>query len=122
MSNGLTWGKFLDQRIELLDAAGRNLYRAYAFTLVDLLTRLPDGSQLLNRFVSGVPASSHDPLAELQHYFGDIFAPENAEKTWREHVAHLSTTQPYQLLTNAETQQRLDAMLRLKISNHGREN
>jgi hypothetical protein len=121
-SNGLTLEKFLGERIELLDAAGRNLYRAYAFTLVDLLIRLPDGSQRLSRFVSELPASSNDPLAELQHYFGEIFAPENAEKTWQAQVARLSSSQPYQLLTNAETQQRLDALLRLRIADKGKKN
>jgi hypothetical protein len=117
---GLPLEKFLEQRIELLDAAGRDLYRAYAFALVDLLSRGPDGMERLNRYVSGLPASSNDSLAELQRYFGEMFAPENIEKTWQTHIAQLSSTQPYQLLTNAETQQRLDALLHLKISEHGK--
>jgi len=57
----------------------------------------------------------------LQRHFGEMFAPENAEKTWQKQIARLSSTQPYQLLTNAETQQRLDAMLRLRISDQGKD-
>jgi len=118
---GLTLEKFLEQRIELLDAAGQNLYRAHAFALVDLLSRVPGGSQRLGRFVSGLPASSNDPLAELRRYFGEMFAPENAEKTWQKQIARLSGAQPYQLLAGAETQQRLDATLRLRISDQGKD-
>ena len=119
--NSLTLEKFLERRIELLDAAGRNLYRAYAFALVDLLSHTANGSHRLSRYVSGLPASSNDPLAELRRYFGEMFAPENAEKTWQKQIARLSSAQPYQLLAGAETRQRLDATLRVRILDQGRE-
>ena len=115
--NGLTLEKFLEQRIELLDAAGRNLYRAYALRWW-ICCRFPTACSVCRMVES--PLSSNDPLAELRRYFGEMFAPENAEKTWRKQIARLSA-QPYQLLAGAETEQRLDATLRLRTRSGQRE-
>jgi hypothetical protein len=113
--------KFLGQRIDLLDASARNLYRSYAFALVDLLTRRPNGAEHLVRFIIGLPASGSDPLAELRRHFPETFPEEGAEKTWQNQIIRLATNQPYQLLGSAETQRRLDETLRLKISDRGAE-
>jgi hypothetical protein len=48
-----------------------------------------------------------------------LFESGAAEKTWQEQVARLSTDQPYQLMSNAETERLLREKLRLRISDHG---
>jgi hypothetical protein len=113
--------KFLAQRPELLDAPARNLYRAYAFSLVDLLRRAPDGPHRLTQFILDLPGSSNDPMAELRSHFPGLFEPDTAEGTWQNQVARLAGDQPYQLLSSAETERRLDEMVRLKISDRGAE-
>ena len=114
--NILPLEKFVAQRPELLDAPGRNLYRAYAFALVDLLRRDPDGPQRLAQFILHLPTSSNDPMAELRNYFPRLFQSDGAERAWQNHVVLLARDQPYQLLGSGETERRLDALLRLKIS------
>jgi len=115
--NVLSLEKFLTQRPELLDAPGRNIYRAYSFALVDLLSHAPDGPHRLAQFILDLPASSNDPMAELRGHFPGLFEPESAEATWKKQIARLSSDQPYHLMGSAETERRLDEIVRLKITN-----
>jgi hypothetical protein len=117
--NVLTLEKYLAQRPDLLDAPGRNLHRAYAFALVDLLSHAPDGPHRLTQFILDLPGASNDPRAELRSHFPGLFDSGEAERTWQNQVARFSSDQPYQLLTSAETERRLDETLRLKISERG---
>jgi hypothetical protein len=119
--NVLTLEKFLAQRSELLDAPARDLYRAYAFSLVALLSHAPDGSRRLTQFILDLPGSSNDPMAELRSHFPGLLEPDTSEGTWQNQVARLASDQPYQLLSSAETERRLDEMLRLKISDRSAE-
>jgi hypothetical protein len=107
--------KFLAQRPELLDAPARNIYRAYSFALVDLLSRAPDGPRRLAQLILDLPASSNDPMAELRSHFPGLFESDSAETTWKKQIARLSSDQPYHLMGSAETERRLDEILRLKI-------
>ena len=111
--------KFLAQRPELFDAAGRTLYRAYALALVDLLVHAPDGSRRLARFIAALPVSSNEPLAELRNHFAGMFDDKIAETTWEKHVAYLAAGQPFQLMGSAETERLLAEALRLKIAERG---
>jgi len=117
--NVLPLEKFLAQRPQLLDAPGQILHRAYSFALVDLLSHGPDGPGGLARFIADLPTSSNDPMADLRNHFPSLFESDAAEKTWQEQVARLSTDQPYQLMSNAETERLLREKLRLRISDHG---
>jgi hypothetical protein len=114
--NVLPLEKFLAQRPELLDAPARNIYRAYSFALVDLLSRAPDGPRRLAQLILDLPASSNDPMAELRSHFPGLFESDRAEATWKKQVARLASDQPYHLLGSAETERRLDELLRLKIA------
>lgn len=107
--------KLVEQRPELLDGSGRNLYRAYAFALVDLLVRSPDGARHLTQFLLDLPASSNDPLADLRKHYPKLSDSDQAEATWRQHVKRLSADQPYRLLGIVETERELAGMLRLRI-------
>jgi len=115
--NVLPLEKFLAQRSDLLDAAGRTLYRAYSFALVDLLSHSPDGPRRLTRFIADLPAASNDPMAELRNHFPELF--ETAEKTWAQQIAGLSAEPPYQLMGPAETERMLAEKLRIKFSERG---
>ena len=120
-NNILPLEKFLGQRPELLDAAGRTLYRAYSFALVDLLRHAPDGPHRLARLIANLPAASDDAMAELGKHFPELSSAGAAEKTWHKHIVRLASGQPYQLMNSAETERRLTEKLRLKISERGME-
>ena len=119
--NILPLEKFLAERPELLNAAGRTLYRAYSRALVDLISNTPEGSRSLARFIADLPVSSNDSMAELRSHFPGLFEDARAEKNWKEQVARLATQQPYQLLSTAETERLLGEKLRCRISERGLE-
>jgi hypothetical protein len=101
-------------RISGLDSPARLLYRAYSFALVQLLVDATGGPERLARYIDNLSCSSTDPLADLKARFPALDG--SAEKTWRSSVGRLSATQSYQLLTFAETERRLDELLRVRIS------
>lgn len=107
--------KFLVEKPELLDAAARNLYRAYSVALVDLLSRPANGPQRLTGFIMDLPRGSDDPMADLRQHFPEAFGVESAETVWQQHLARMATGQPYQILTSGETERRLDEALRVEI-------
>lgn len=114
-NNLLSFERFLAQRRELLDAPTRKIYRAYSFALVDLLSRGPDGPHRLAQLILDLPASLNDPIAELRSHFPGLFESDRAQATWEKQIARLASDQPYHLLGSAETERRLDEILRLKI-------
>lgn len=111
--------KFLAQRPDLLDTAGRTLYHAYSFALVDLLSHSPDGPRRLTRFIADLPVASNDPMTELRNHFPDIFETDVSEKVWAQQIARLATQPPYQLMGPAETERILAEKVRLRITEHG---
>ena len=119
--NILPLEKFLAERPELLEAAGRTLYRAYSRALVDLISHAPDGSRSLARFIADLPVSSNDSMAELRSHFPGLFEDARAEKNWKKQVARLATQRPYPLLGTAETERLLAEKLRCRISERGLE-
>ena len=113
--------KFLQQRYGLLDGGGRLLYRAYSVAFVEWLARSPDGPRRLVRFIAGLPSSSADSFAELRKEFPGMFdSLQEAEKMWQKQVARASVRQPYELLSNTETERALKEKLRVAIRD-GRE-
>jgi hypothetical protein len=113
--------RFIAERTELLDAAARKLYRAYSCALVDLLSRRPHGPRRLMQFILDLPRASNDPMDELRNHFPEVFGTASAEVTWQKQLVRLSSEQVYQLLSSAETERRLGEILRLRISDRGRE-
>jgi hypothetical protein len=104
---------FLRQRRELLDSAGRTLYRAYSFALVQMLIDPNDGPARLAKYIGDLSGTSNEPLANLKAHFpflGDL------EERWQLSLRRLRNLQTYQLLTFAESAQRLDELLSVKIS------
>ena len=114
---GKSLEEFLGQRFDLLDSAGRMLYRAYSIALVQLLLD-EGGPARLARYIANLSHASNDPVADLKARFPQL--REDLEKKWRLAVARLSGHQTYQLLTFAESERRLDESLQIQISNGSR--
>jgi len=115
---GKSLEEFLGQRFDLLDSAGRMLYRAYSVALVQLLLHEGGGHARLAQFVSNLSHASNDPIADLKASFPPL--REEMERKWQSMVARLSEHQTYQLLTFAESERRLDELLQLKVSDGSR--
>jgi len=105
---------FLRQRPRLLDSAGRTLYRAYAFAFVQMLTDGTSGPARLSQYIRHLSNASNEPLADLKTQFPSLGG--DAERTWQLTLSQLRNLQTYQLLTFAESEQRLEELVRLKIS------
>lgn len=119
--NVLSLEAFLRQRPELLDRPARSLHRAYSFALVNLLIHSPEGRARLARFIADIPSASNDPMANLGSRFPELSNASRAEKAWSLHVARLAISQPLQFLGAKETEQKLDELLTLKLSEAGSE-
>jgi hypothetical protein len=111
---GKSLEEFLGQRFDLLDSAGRALYRACSVALVQLLLDEGGGPARLGQFISNLSSASNDPVSDLKARFPQL--REELEKKWRSAVARLSEHQTYQSLTFAESERRLDELLQIKIS------
>src|SRR6266403_168692 len=105
---------FLRQRPELLDSSGRILYRAHSFALVQMLIDGREGPARLARYISHLSDASNEPLANLKAHFPVIAG--DAEGSWQLALRRLKDFQTSQLLTFAESERRLDELLRVKIS------
>jgi hypothetical protein len=105
---------FLRQRPGLLDSTGRTLYRAYSFAFVQMLTDERNGPARLAQYIGHLSNASNEPLADLKAQFP--FLGGGAEQTWQLTLSRLKNLQTYHLLTFAESERRLDELLRLKIS------
>ena len=106
--------KFLRQQPGLLDSTGRTLYRAYAFALVQMLVDGKNGGAQLAKYIDHLSDSSNDPLANLKAQFPLL--ADDAERTWQLALNRLKGLQTFRLLTFAESERRLDELLRVKIS------
>jgi hypothetical protein len=113
--------RFVTQRVELLDAAARTLYRAYSCALVDMLSHGQDGPRSLLQFITDLPRASNDRMDDLRNHFPEVFGTESAELTWQKQIVRLSSGQAWQLLNLVETERRLAEILRFTISDRGRE-
>ena len=106
--------KFLGQRPATFDSTARTLYRAYAFALVQMLLEGKTGGAQLAKYIDRLSDSSNDPLTDLKAHFPLLAS--DAEKTWQLALNRLKSLQTFRLLTFAESQRRLDELLRVKIS------
>jgi hypothetical protein len=107
--------EFLRQRPEQFDSAGRMLYRARSFALVQLLVDGVEGRTRLARYIDSLSNTSNDPAADLKAQFPVLAG--NTEKTWQSALTRARGAQNYQLLTFIESERQLDELLRVKIPN-----
>jgi hypothetical protein len=106
--------KFLRQRPGLLDSTGRTLYRAYAFALVQMLLEAKNGGAQLQKYIDHLYDSSNDPVADLEAQFP--FLADDTERTWQLALNRFKSLRTFRLFTFAESEQHLDELLRVKIS------
>src|SRR5256885_15205470 len=78
---GKSLQEFLGQRFDLLDSAGRMLYRAYSVALVQLLLDEGGGRGRLARYISNLSHGSNDRVADLKACFPQL--GDDVEKKWR---------------------------------------
>ena len=118
-NKGKSLEEFLGERFDLLDSAGRTLYRAYSVALVQLLLDQSAGRARLARYISlNLKHASNDPVADLKTCFPQL--RDDVKTKWDSTVARLSEHQTYQLLTFAESARRLDGLLQIKVSDVSR--
>lgn len=112
--------EFLRERPELLDPAGRLLYRAYSLALVQLLIESGDGHARLGRYIDNLSFSSNDPLRDLEAAFAQLAG--NDEKIWKSKIADIKSSGRADLLTFSQTEEKLADLLRTKFpSANGRD-
>jgi len=107
--------EFLRQRPGLLDSAGRILYRACSFALVQFLVDGIEGRIGLARYIHSLSNPSNDPVADLKAQFPLLAG--KAEKAWQSALTRASGAQNYELLTFTESERRLEELLGVKIPN-----
>ena len=108
---------FLAQRPELLDSQSGSLYRAYARSLVNILTQHAGGRTQLQRYISDLPHASSDPLADLQAHFPWLGnREEETEQIWNALVTRIGHEQRSLLTTFSSTSQQLDEFLQTKVA------
>src|SRR5438477_418202 len=105
--------EFLRQRPELLDPAGRLLYRAYSLALLQLLIENGDGHARLGRYIDNLSFESNDPLRDLEAAFPQL--PGNDEKIWKSKIAEIKSSGHADLLTFSQTAEKLADLLRTKF-------
>jgi hypothetical protein len=99
--------EFLQKRAGVLDSAGRELYRAYGYALVQLLIERRDGRSRLGNYIDNLALASNDPLADLQRTF-----PEARDDVWRSEINNLKLSKGEALLSFAQSDAKLNELLR----------
>src|SRR5256714_14082052 len=79
--------EFLHEHPELLDPAGRLLYRAYSLALVQLLIDSGDGHARLGGYIDHLALAANDPLRDLEAAFPQLAG--NEEKIWKSKIADI---------------------------------
>jgi hypothetical protein len=110
----LSLENFLRQRREVLGSTGRTLYRAYSFAFVQMLLDEKNGEARLAQYIGHLSAASNDSLADLKARFPLL--ADNADEVWQLALTRMKNVQTFRLLTFAESDQRLDDLLRIRIS------
>ena len=109
--------EFLHQQPASLESPARLLYRAYSMALLQLLLDETEGAVRLGRYVDDLGCASNNPVAKLAAHFPRFGS--GIEKNWRQGVLRLNARQSYQLLSFAETSERLDELLKLETLDAG---
>jgi hypothetical protein len=104
--------EFLEQRPGTLDSTSRQLYRAYSFVLVELLTESSDGRVRLSHYIDNLAFASNDPLSDLRAAFPQI---RDFESAWKAKIADTKHSRDNELLSFAQTDAELSEILSTKF-------
>lgn len=112
--------EFLNAPAPIQDSASLNLYRAYSYSLLQILEDLPNGRACLARYVSDIPRSGKNPVDNLVSHFPVLAgSPDSLEKWWTLSMARLSTADDYEGYTPEETESRLTDLFVIKVPMRG---
>jgi hypothetical protein len=106
--------EFLRQRVELLEPAGRLLFRAYSLVLLQMLVESADGHALLGRYIDNLSFASNDPAADLQAAFPQL-AGNGLLNAWKSKIASVKSSGRMHLLTFSQTEEKLADLSRTKF-------
>ena len=81
---------------------------------MQMLLDTKNGGAQLAKYIHDLYDSSNDPVADLQAKFPLL--ADDAERTWQLALNRLKSLQTFRLFTFAESEQRLDELLSVKIS------
>ncbi|MEY2487155.1 MAG: hypothetical protein QOH39_2803 [Verrucomicrobiota bacterium] len=109
-NNVMPLEQFLRQQPALLDSPARLLYRAYSLALLQWLIDGSTGPSFLAAYIENLYHASNDPLLDLRAHFPAIAAAD-FDRVWKFRVAAIGSGRDYELLTFAETERRLKALL-----------
>lgn len=104
---------FLGRNPAEMDATSRALYRACSYGIVRLLLRdLPDGRKGIVDLLRALPESGRGAVADLVHFCPELAqGPDSLPRWWAIALARASAPDPRRLLTVAETDRQLAALL-----------
>jgi len=115
-----SFADFLAQTPAGMDSTSLALYDACALSLVQLLIDLPGGRLRLASYIREVPAGG-DAASGLIRGFPMLgSSTDGLEKWWTLGIARLSASDRYEGLSAEETEQRLAAILILKMAAPGK--
>lgn len=107
---------FLQQRPALLESPLRSAYRACSAALVSMLIDSHDGPTQLGRMIAVLSRVSGDQIPALRACFPELFADSaNLEARWQHAVARLAARGGSQVLSCAETERALSALLNAAV-------
>ena len=106
--------EFLRQKPEHLDSPARLLYRACSLALVQMLKESGNPSRL-SAYIDNLSRASNDPLSDLKAQFPMLGSADNVDALWQSSLGQLGAANTYQLLSFAETERKLDDLLRAGI-------
>ena len=119
-SKTLSLAEFLRQTPTNLDSPAKLLYRGYALALLQFVLEQPAGRLALAAYVRNLSQATNDQLADLQKHFPGLNTAD-LETMWKAHLSGFAGAEKrFQLLTFAETDRRLEELLRIRVPDaHG---
>jgi len=107
---------FLESRVETMDPTSREVFGMCSASLIEMLTDLPEGRANLAAAVKKLRDSGGDSVNLLLKHFPSLGKSETSlEKWWTVALARFSASDRYRALTVADTNARLEPLLRLEI-------
>ena len=107
--------EFLRQKPEQLDSPARLLYRACSLALVQMLINEPGSPSRFSAYIDNLSRASNDPLSDLKAHFPVLSGADNIETLWQSGLAKLGAANTHQVLGFAETERKLNDLLRAGI-------
>lgn len=109
--------RFLAQKPGALDTASRQVYRAQAAVLLQMLLRPAGGARALQAYIADQAKAGADPLADLQEHFPLLGASrEEIEQRWNLELTRPVVADEVNRESFPDTLRRLDELLAGKIA------